>query len=120
MCGNGGLQYAVFHNDQGASSASYYTTYNPEYMKSPTFGGQGTSNLYYSSATTRLGAFYKSCPASGAEISVYPGGRPVQCNFFSINHRGYLHATKTGSYRIDVHDIDDIFLLWTGPNAYSS
>jgi GLEYA domain len=116
-CNNQGLQYGAFYNDQGANTQKGpggYPNYNPVYMKSTTCGGDG-AELYYSDVTTSIGGIDNSC--SSSEITVYDDSTEFPCDYFSLDHRGYLFAPIAGHYTFTVSGVDDIVLFWTGVNA---
>ncbi|KUJ10512.1 uncharacterized protein LY89DRAFT_596622, partial [Mollisia scopiformis] len=116
-CDNQGLQYAAFYNPEGNNADDSYSTFDPTYLKSTSVGGQGTANLYYSAVTTTAGGIDNHC--TSADITVYGDSTEFGCQFFTLDHRGYLFAAETGTYTFSVSGVDDIFFLWTGTTAQS-
>lgn len=114
-CNNLGIQYGAFNNPENNNNDGSYSTFDSTFMKSTAVGGQGTANLIYSSVTTTAGGINNHC--DGYTISVYGSSTTIPCKYFALDHRGYIFAEKTGTYTFFVYNIDDIFLLWTGPTA---
>ncbi|KAF2485427.1 GLEYA domain-containing protein [Neohortaea acidophila] len=112
-----GLQYAAFKNPF-ARTDEQYSSFDPTYMKSTTAGGQGTANVLYNS-TTSTGFFTSDGVDPSQGIHIYGSKNSIPDYGFAVNHRGYIKADIAGVYKIQINDIDDIALLWTGDTAKS-
>ncbi|KEQ66932.1 uncharacterized protein M437DRAFT_39399 [Aureobasidium melanogenum CBS 110374] len=110
-CDNQGLAYAVqdnpYRNDY--SSSDPYSSFNASYFQ--------TAPVEYESTTTKLG--FNASDGSPPQ-QVYGQGPDFTTTNITINNRGYLYAKESGNYTFTAPSVDDIFLLWLGPNAYNN
>lgn len=118
LCGNQGMEYAVF-----ANNPTYQTSgsgnYNPEFMKARSAGGTWTTRYYNSTYDTISGAD-NFCPSGESEVGqIYGIQTTFNCREFSIVHRLYMFAYMSGTWRIEVTSIDDQVLTWVGAKAQS-
>ncbi|KAK5988125.1 hypothetical protein PT974_12265 [Cladobotryum mycophilum] len=108
LCGNQGLQWDYVYNDIGKNPGGDYPAFKPEKYKTVHPIASGVTN-------TISGIDY---PGGTANQSIY-GSVPLAPDFFVLNHRGYIYAQKTGTYKFTVSDVDDIVLVWITSFAYS-
>lgn len=110
-CSNQGLAYAVqdnpFINDY--STTDPYASFNASYFQ--------TAPVEYQSTTTKLG--FNASDGSPPQ-QVYDQGPKFTTTNITINNRGYLYAKESGNYTFSAPSVDDIFLLWLGPDAYNN
>ena len=106
LCGNEGLQFAVFENQAGYSTCFDYCNFDTSVYKTATPDGTGV--------TTGIGGFdYHSDP-----VDIYGQVEHAQ-SFWVLNHQGYIYAPETGEYTITITNIDDSVYIWTGATAQS-
>lgn len=116
LCGNQGMEYAVFANNPTYQNTGS-TNYNPEFMKARSAGGTWTTRFYNSTYDTISGAG-NYCPAGENAVGqIYGVQTTFNCREFSIDHRFYMFAYMSGTWRIEVTSIDDQVLTWVGAKA---
>ncbi|KAK4498355.1 hypothetical protein PRZ48_011013 [Zasmidium cellare] len=121
LCGNQGLQYGAFVNNQPAHDANRaYTLFDPTFMKAASAGGTWQT-IYYTNITTGIGGFSTTCPANNCNITIYnsQSGPSIPCFQFALNHRGYYYIYSTGTWTLTASGVDDAFVFWAGPLAQS-
>lgn len=110
ICGNAGLEIALFENPfpkTGANAGDNYPNFDPARFKSITPISTTVANY--------IGGFQNS--GSLTSPSFY-GMTPHNFQFFVLNHRGYVYASVSGTYTFTMGAIDDIAQFWIGPTAY--
>lgn len=108
LCNNQGLQWAEYPNNQGATAGGKYESFNPAVYKSQTPNADGI--------TATVGGINSQ---GGQLTSVYGSSVQFPGDFFALDHKGYIFAPTTGTYKITISEVDDVVFLWTGPNALS-
>jgi hypothetical protein len=75
-----------------------------------------TAPVEYQNTTTHLGYSVQG----GGHSQVYGKGPVFPASNITINNRGYLYAEESGNYTFSAPSVDDILLIWLGPNAYNN
>ncbi|PPJ57781.1 hypothetical protein CBER1_00119 [Cercospora berteroae] len=119
LCGNQGMQYGVFANNQPAHvNQDVYSAYDPTYLKARGSAGSNSTwtTIYYNSTIPSIGGYQNNCGAT--TVTLYSGApRTVPCQQFSADYRGYLYVYMAGQWSFVVTGVDDAFVLWLGPVA---
>lgn len=107
-CNNQGLQWAYYPNPFGSNGDREYSAFDPTYFKTanPTVDG-----------VTGYAGISGPCGDTSSTYSFY--GNTEYCSNITLDYRGYLYAAQTGTFTFSVSNVDDIVLVWVGPNAYS-
>ncbi|USW58829.1 Putative PAN/Apple domain, PA14/GLEYA domain-containing protein [Septoria linicola] len=101
QCGNNGLQFGIFTNQLNP---------NLDYGAMKSQQPQGAGSI------TNMGGFEQGTGFFGRlRYKVY--GNTVQANYFSVVHKFYVYARKTGEYTFDFGAPDDVVKLWIGDKA---
>ena len=121
LCSNQGLQYEVVLNNQPWFGYTAYTAYDPTYLKNRSAGGTWTS-IYYTSITPSISGFQNTvCPYDySGNTTIYGNTTSFPCQQFSVNHRGYFYVYQTGLWTINITNVDDAAILWTGNIAQAN
>jgi len=106
QCGNQGLQWAQYPNNQGSNQDEFYSQFRPENYKSTS---PATSGI-----TSTVGGITTQ---GGQMVSVYGDTRQFSGDYFALSHKGYLFASVTGRYKFTVSNVDDTVFLWLGSSA---
>lgn len=77
-----------------------------------------SSPSYGPDTITSVGGFDEN-PDEGDQIQFYNSTEQLDFEHISLNHRGYFFAQLTGTYTFNLTNVDDVGMLWIGPNAYS-
>ncbi|KAL8684716.1 MAG: hypothetical protein Q9218_008170 [Villophora microphyllina] len=108
QCGNQGIEFAYYPNNQGDNNDPTYSNFNPDFYKTQTPTVQGT--------TSTVGGIQYD----GQGTSNVYGTTPAQSEvYFALNHQGYIFAKQTGIYTLTASKVDDTVFVWLGPNAQS-
>ncbi|ETS80555.1 hypothetical protein PFICI_08084 [Pestalotiopsis fici W106-1] len=109
-CGNRGVEWAEYHNDQGYNGDPSYYQFDPAVYKTATPNATGTtSKINVDSTFANTGDTFP--------VPVYDIEVPVE--LFVLNHRGYFYAPTTGVYTFYMPQVDDAGFVWVGSKAYS-
>lgn len=109
-CNNIGVQFAAFaENPQIVNTDGVYSQFDPTIYKTQPAELTGT--------TTAVS--YGVYTFSEEYVSIYGSTSLFGSFYLVIDHRGYLFAQATGTYTFSTQSVDDLFLLWIGPNALS-
>lgn len=106
QCGNQGIQWAQFTNNQGYNNDGSYSQFRPEVYKGQAPGVSGV--------TSTIGGIDTM---GGQQISVYGSSQRFSGDFFALHHKGYLYASVEGEYKFTVRKVDDALFLWLGDPA---
>ncbi|KAI5361176.1 Putative PA14/GLEYA domain-containing protein [Septoria linicola] len=120
QCGNQGMQYAIFGNNQPGHVNQVYSAYNPTYLKARGSPGSDSTwtTLYYNSTVSGIGGYTYNCPDGAAQRLLYTGApSTVPCHNWSGDYRGYFYVYQTGSWSFIASGVDDAFIMWLGPLA---
>ncbi|ETS80724.1 hypothetical protein PFICI_08253 [Pestalotiopsis fici W106-1] len=107
-CDNQGLQWAEYYNSQGDNNDASYSNFYAEVYKTQTPNVQGV--------TSTIGGIDAS---GGVAISIYGSSSTFYSDYFALDHKGYLFAVATGTYKFSFAGVDDIAALWLGSTAYA-
>jgi hypothetical protein len=110
FCGNAGVEWAQYHNDQGYNWSPSYSQFDPAVYKTTTPNATGTtSRINVDSIFANTGDTFP--------VPVYDIEVPVE--LFVLNHRGYFYAPTAGVYTFYMPQVDDAGFVWHGDKAYS-
>ncbi|WPA97793.1 uncharacterized protein RHO25_002404 [Cercospora beticola] len=119
LCGNQGMQYGVFANNQPAHvNGDAYSAYDPTYLKARGSAGSNSTwtTIYYNGTIPSIGGYQNNCGAT--TVTLYTGApRTVPCQQFSADYRGYLYVYMAGQWSFVASGVDDAFVLWLGALA---
>ncbi|KAK9783904.1 hypothetical protein SCAR479_00463 [Seiridium cardinale] len=108
-CGNQGLQWAEYPNRQGDNSGTgKYDNFNPALYKNQIPHSEGITST--AGGIDALG---------GQRITVYGSSVQFDGDYFAVDHKGYIFAPTTGTYKFTMSQVDDTVFLWLGSNAQS-
>lgn len=107
-----GVQWAVYPNTEGADADSTYSTFENSVFTN--------STPYYYGVTDAIGGFSGTASSTSGYTPFYDSPLAFDESYFVLNHRWYLHAPQSGIYTVSVPTVDDIALLYVGPNAFSN
>ncbi|KAM0278583.1 hypothetical protein ACHAQH_005057 [Verticillium albo-atrum] len=110
-CNNRGLEYAIYEHQFYNSDFPTYSSLDVDYFHTtqPVFTGM-RERIGHPPGTNR---FFPP-------FSIYDDTPPRFYQFTAVNHRAFLYAPVTGTYKVTVPDWDDITLIWLGDKAISS
>ncbi|CAI6092426.1 unnamed protein product [Clonostachys chloroleuca] len=109
-CNNAGLDYAIYK----------HSFYNPDPPKFSSFNGSSfrTAVPTFIGETNRIGIKPGVNPYF-PPFSIYNDTPPQLYQNTAVNHRAFLYAPSTGTYRITVPNSDELTLVWLGDKAIS-
>ncbi|KAK6063766.1 hypothetical protein SCUP515_12196 [Seiridium cupressi] len=108
-CGNQGIPWAEYPNTQGDNSGTgKYENFNPALYKNQIPHSEGITST--AGGIDALG---------GERITVYGSSVQFDCDYFAVDHKGYIFAPTTGTYKLTMSQVGDTVFLWFGSNAQS-
>ncbi|KAK9416768.1 putative PA14 domain-containing protein [Seiridium unicorne] len=108
-CGNQGIPWAEYPNTQGDNSGTgKYENFNPALYKNQIPHSEGITST--AGGIDALG---------GERITVYGSSVQFDGDYFAVDHKGYIFAPTTGTYKLTMSQVDDTVFLWFGSNAQS-
>ncbi|PNP60725.1 hypothetical protein FNYG_14551 [Fusarium nygamai] len=109
-CDNGGLEYAIYQHQFYNSDPPHFSSFDADYFHTaePTFEGI-TSCIGIQPGTDYTKPF-----------TIYEGSPSQMWQYKAVDHRAFLYAPETGTYKVTIPNSDEITLIWFGENALSS
>ncbi|KAF2759218.1 hypothetical protein EJ05DRAFT_337399 [Pseudovirgaria hyperparasitica] len=107
FCPNAGWEWA-YYNNSASNTAPGYPSFNPAALK--------TTVPIYTGTTRTIGLPIGSAEG-GPAGPIYGSTVNLVKTQYAINHRAYLYACETGTYTIQLNDVDDALYTWIGPEA---
>ncbi|RBR11919.1 uncharacterized protein FIESC28_08804 [Fusarium coffeatum] len=108
-CENGGLDYAIYEHQFYNSDAPHFSSFDPTVFH--------TATPTYEGITERIGI------QPGTDwtkpFTIYEGSPEQMWQYKAVDHRGFLFAPETGTYKVTVPNSDEITLVWFGNKAIS-
>ncbi|CAG7562598.1 unnamed protein product [Fusarium equiseti] len=108
-CENGGLDYAIYKHQFYNSDAPHFSSFDATYFHN--------AIPEYEGITERIGI------QPGTDwtkpFTIYEGSPSQMWQYKAVDHRGFLFAPETGTYKVTVPNSDEITLVWFGDKAIS-
>ncbi|KAJ4011825.1 hypothetical protein NW752_004225 [Fusarium irregulare] len=108
-CENGGLDYAIYKHTFYNSDAPHFSSFDATFFH--------TAEPTYEGITERIGI------QPGTDwtkpFTIYEGSPEQMWQYKAVDHRGFLFAPETGTYKVTVPNSDEITLVWFGNKAIS-
>jgi len=108
-CENGGLDYAIYEHRFYNSDAPRFSSFDATFFH--------TATPTYEGITERIGI------QPGTDwtkpFTIYEGSPEQMWQYKAVDHRGFLFAPETGTYKVTVPNSDEITLVWFGDKAIS-
>ncbi|KAL2678361.1 hypothetical protein Neosp_009107 [[Neocosmospora] mangrovei] len=108
-CDNAGMDYAIYTHEFYNLDPPQFSSFQTDFFhtRTPTFIG----------TSERIGI----PPGTdwNQEFVIYDGSPSQRWQYKAVNHRGFLYAPVTGTYKVTIPNSDEITLVWFGDKAIS-
>ncbi|KAG8670673.1 hypothetical protein FPOAC2_07478 [Fusarium poae] len=109
-CDNGGMDYAIYTHQFYNSDPPRFTSFDATYFHDATPTYQGITERIGIQPNTDWTKPFKIYEDSPSQMYQYK----------AVNHRGFLYAPESGTYKVTVPNSDEITLVWFGDKAINS